>query len=1595
MRKILFFLFIILIHSFGRAQYLENFNDGDFTNNPSWTGDAGLFKVNTAFQLQSNGSADGTASLSVPVAAFPEMEWSCWVKLGFSPSDNNMARIYLLSDQQDLEGSLNGYFIKLGEAGSNDAIELIRQSGTTQTVVCRGIEAFVAAAFAIKVKVIRLSGGNWSIYVDQTGGNNYTFQASGTDNTYTTGSYSGVSFKYTSSNATKFYFDDFYSGPYVADVTPPHIMGVPVDGARQLRVVFSEVVDASAANTTANYSLTPGNIHPISATVDPADASAVILVFAQDFISDLEYTLTISNIADLSANVMPETPFLFSWHRAKTYDILINEIMADPTPPVNMPEAEYVELYNRSTSEVNMEGWTLMLGSSKKIFPAFTLPAGGYVILCNTSSKPLFEPYGTVVDFSSFSVTNGSGTVTLKDYEGYVIHSVTYSLGWFQGSDKKDGGWSLEQVDASNPCGESVNWMACTNTDGGTPGTINSVNAVNPDLFAPEIKQVVVVDTTHIQVWFTESCDSSNLLKLSNYTIDGEIGEPVFVSTQSPDYNMVTLTLAKRMKINTNYTLTCSGNITDCSGNLLAAGTSTQFIIYVDVTPPDVLSVTAETGNGLAVFFSEAVDALSGTNSANYLVSPFSATLLSATKDASIPSVVHLLFSQDFTSDQAYKLNVKNIADLSGNVMAETQVNFSWHRAKTYEVVINEIMADPTPPVILPEAEYVEIYNRSTFPLDLKGWVLMLGSSKKIFPQVTLEANSYAILCSTGSKALFAPYGQVIDFSSFSVTNGSGTITLMDNYGQVIHSVVYLDSFFQGSDKKDGGWSLEQIDPWNPCGESFNWAASQNENGGSPGTLNSVNAPNADLISPGIFNVEVIDTTHIAVYFTESCDSATLLKLSNYSIDKGIGSPVFASTKSPSYRMVYLTLASRLAINTIYTITSTGNISDCAGNSVAIGSKFQFTRYVDVTPPNIVAVPVETASQLAVTFNEAVDAVSATLLSNYVVSPGSVSPVLATKDPTNPAIIHLSFSQPFTPDFVYSLAITDIADISGNIMASAQSPFSWHRAKSFDILINEIMADPTPPVGLPEAEYVELYNRSTYPLYLQNWVLMLGNTPKVLPEYTLPAGGYLILCDDGAKALLAPYGPVVDFSSFSVTNGSSTLTLKDNYGEVIHSVSYTPDWFRDGFKKDGGWSIELIDPSNPCGDAANWTACSNESGGTPGIVNSVNALNPDGISPAISRVGLNDATHLTVWFTETCDSVTMQLPSNFTIDNGIGNPIAVSTLSPDFKVAHLTLASPLTTGIVYTLTSTNNIKDCAGNALVAGSKARFAIPLSIDSNDIVINELLFDPPSGCVDFVEIYNRSSKVLDLMDIALTNYDTINHMVVDFNEISKEPFIILPGEYYILSTDSSSVHQFYKSQNPQAFINMDGFPTMNNDVGVVALTKRNGSIVDLVAFSSDFQYPLLTSVDGVSLERINPERSSRDVTNWHSAAESVGYATPGYKNSQFSLVVSDGNELTLSPAVFSPDNDGYNDNLTIAYSFAAPGNNASIAIYDVSGRLIRNLVNHELCGTSGAFGWDGMSNDKTKALIGRYIVYVEIFDLQGNVKRYKKPVVLGGKL
>ena len=101
------------------------------------------------------------------------------------------------------------------------------------------------------------------------------------------------------------------------------------------------------------------------------------------------------------------------------------------------------------------------------------------------------------------------------------------------------------------------------------------------------------------------------------------------------------------------------------------------------------------------------------------------------------------------------------------------------------------------------------------------------------------------------------------------------------------------------------------------------------------------------------------------------------------------------------------------------------------------------------------------------------------------------------------------------------------------------------------------------------------------------------------------------------------------------------------------------------------------------------------------------------------------------------------------------------------------------------------------------------------------------------------------------------------------------------------------------------------------------------------------------------------------------------------------------SLGSEIFSPDNDGYQDVLTIGYHFDQPGFVGTLTIFDIVGREARKLMDNQLLGTDGSVSWDGVLDGGDLGRIGPYIVMLEVFDLEGNTERFKKTVTLAHKL
>jgi hypothetical protein len=569
--------------------------------------------------------------------------------------------------------------------------------------------------------------------------------------------------------------------------------------------------------------------------------------------------------------------------------------------------------------------------------------------------------------------------------------------------------------------------------------------------------------------------------------------------------------------------------------------------------------------------------------------------------------------------------------------------------------------------------------------------------------------------------------------------------------------------------------------------------------------------------------------------------------------------------------------------------------------------------------------------------------------------------------------------------------VNGVQDLSANAINNATAGFSYFIPVQFDVVIDEIMADPSPQIGLPNSEWLELRNTSAFNIDLTGWRISdLSGQSGPMPAYLLRPDSFVLVCTGTAVPGLSVFGPTISVTSFpSLDNTGDMLSLISPQARIIHTVNYSDSWYQNELKKDGGWTLEMIDTKNPCSGISNWKASTDSKGGTPAKKNSTDAVNRDIVSPRLLRAFAIDNLNISLVFDEPLDSLKGATVNNYNISDGIGIPLNAVTVSPGFTRANLRLGTVLQANKVYTVT-VNSVSDCSGNIIGSKNTARFGLSVLADSFDVVVNEILFNPLPTGTDYVEIYNRSNKIIDLKQLNIANRNSTG-VISGIKQLSADNYLLFPQDFMVITEDPVLVKSNYIAQNPDAFVTVLSMPSFNDDAGDVIILNAQGNMVDELKYNEKWHFKLIDNREGVSLERIDYDAPTQQQDNWHSAATSAGYGTPTYKNSQYR--VSDGvqGEITVTPEIVSPDNDGMDDFATVTYSFPEPGYVANITIFDAAGRVVRYLQRNALCGTKGNYRWDGLGEKNQKLPVGIYIIYTEVFNLKARKKQFKNPIVL----
>ncbi len=644
---------------------------------------------------------------------------------------------------------------------------------------------------------------------------------------------------------------------------------------------------------------------------------------------------------------------------------------------------------------------------------------------------------------------------------------------------------------------------------------------------------------------------------------------------------------------------------------------------------------------------------------------------------------------------------------------------------------------------------------------------------------------------------------------------------------------------------------------------------------------------------------------------------------------------------------------------------------------------------VESDPPVLSSIQVLSNTQLSLLFNEPLNSTSAQTTSHFIASDNIGNPSLAELQSDKKTVL-LTFSKPFTNGITHLLSVTNVKDLVDNTIVPVSQSFLYFQPMPIntkDVIIAEILADPGPRVDLPEAEFIELYNRSENPIDLSGWTFSDGSSVATFPPKVILPGQYLVICANANASLFSSSANTIGVPNFpTLNNGGESLTLKTSDRLLIDSLNYSIAWYRDEDKQEGGWTLELIDINNPCGEEDNWTVSEDARGGTPGKINSVNASKPDLTGPVLLSITVIKSNELVLLFNEKLEKPLNNVNFNFSSQLSVASSSFTSLSLREIKLILLQDLSPRQ---LYSL-EIKNLRDCNGNFIQEESgKLSFALPEAAENGDILINEVLFNPRPGGVDFAEIINVSDKYINLKNWSLANRPS--NEIINKRIITPQDLIIPPGTYLVLTSNTETLKNFHANSIDQSLY-ATILPSMNDDEGSIALVDDSDQLLDYFLFDQKFHSALLKDKEGVSLERISLTESTNNSRNWQSASSASGFATPGYLNSSSRPENPiDENSVGIEPEIFSPEVPGQHF-AQINYRFDQSGFAANIKVVDHQGRLIKEIANNETLGYDGFFRWDGDRDDGSKARMGYYFVWFEVFDLTGTMKTFRKRVVVG---
>lgn len=466
-------------------------------------------------------------------------------------------------------------------------------------------------------------------------------------------------------------------------------------------------------------------------------------------------------------------------------------------------------------------------------------------------------------------------------------------------------------------------------------------------------------------------------------------------------------------------------------------------------------------------------------------------------------------------------------------------------------------------------------------------------------------------------------------------------------------------------------------------------------------------------------------------------------------------------------------------------------------------------------------------------------------------------------------------------------------------------------AKRFDVVINEIQYLPS----ASGTEWIELYNRSQDSINIKNWRWADEsnyNSPKIITfsDFWMMPAAYAVIAKD-SMLFTAKFPNITSKvfyanSNFSSLNNSGDLVfLSDSYGNTVDSLFYESMW-------GGGTdlSLERIYADSASTNFHNWKSSEAAELATPGKLNSHTPVDFDAaidkqdiiftpehpavnqsvtITAIIRNKGLqaiNTSLVIKTYydvnndkigaFSELIDSVTVS-----DLSEGDSDIVAFNWTVPPILAKQWSLLAESRFIIVQI--------EYANDQRTENSIAFRELLIGAPAQSIVINEILYNPDTAQVEFIEIYNPGTVNLNLENWSIGDASTSKILTA-------APLNFYSHQYLILTGDSLFFDKFPIVPDTQVIV-IASMPSLNNTDDKVILKDDVGDIIDSLSYFSSWG-----GNSGKSLERRNVELNTNEPSNWVTCVSSER-ATPGADNSILHIQAYLRNTLIINEIMYSP--------------------------------------------------------------------------------------------